>query len=748
MDLSAFEANYTPFQFAEEKQKPKASAAKQLAASLLPTIGGALGAVGGSFVAPIAGTVAGGAAGSALGEALRQRVMGEDFSAKKLATEGALGAVPGVFKGAGAGVKALKAGKTAKAATAVEEAATPAARNIKVAYQPTETVGTGVRQTTNNTLTNPSVGELQDALSGMQNRGFSVTQKLGTTKGSPLPSDVGTAPDFTPLTQSPKLPAVALQGQKTAVKFGDTATQTPRAIGTNVADTRASVIANGKRVAGIQDATVSKPVASVPATIEPTASKPTLLSKFSTNATKRGSGIKTDPSVGGIERADEAAATFQRLKIAGTPEQQLRKIGETMTSHSKQVDDILAKNPIALDGAAVKSQVQKAIQDPLKYAELDLTTPGAQRALNAHLDKFAGAKTAKEVNDYVKVINKIAVKAQGKIDRGATLTDKESAALAAKKAGDEVLSQYPEIAPLKKDMAVLFERNGDVTKQSTKTSGIPILGVKSGAVSQGASAVASKTGTAAAKVDAVLQTPTATNAKNVGKNLFSQMATRAVAAPFMAGDQPENIPINQNIPAMTNATTNMPTSSDNMPLLNTESLNNANDPTAGLDAAIQQALASGDYKGLSALMSVADYYSKKNASAKPMSAEASKVVANANSGLDSLSELEGLLQNDPSVLQKTAIPGRAALGGAVGNAIGTASYDTAARNVADVITRLRTGAALTDSEEKFYKSQLPQAFDSPEVVQQKLNMFRNLFSSVSNQTGSTGTDTQALMGAQ
>lgn len=131
---------------------------------------------------------------------------------------------------------------------------------------------------------------------------------------------------------------------------------------------------------------------------------------------------------------------------------------------------------------------------------------------------------------------------------------------------------------------------------------------------------------------------------------------------------------------------------------------------------------------------------------KPLSAEASKVISNANSGLQSLGQLETLLGQDPSVRQKTVVPGRSLFGGAGASLLGTSSYDTAARNIADVITRLRTGAALTESEEKFYLSQLPQAFDPEETVQQKLNMFRDLFTSVANRSGTAGTDVEAAVG--
>jgi hypothetical protein len=470
--------------------------------------------------------------------------------------------------------------------------------------------------------------------------------------------------------------------------------------------------------------------------------KPSLLSKFSNNLTKSGSGLKVGNNVGDVERLDQAAETFQRLKIAGTPEQQLRKINDTMKVHSSQVDDILSKNPIVVNGADVKAQVAKAIDDPLKYADLDLTTMGAQKHLNTHLEKFAKATTAKEVNDYVKVLNKTAANAQGKLARGASLTDKETAALAAKKAGDEVLSQFPEIKPLKQDMAILFERNPQVAKESERAVGIPILGVKSKALKQGADSVASNTGNLLTKFN---RGGTSNIQTEAAKGIAAQGAARSLTG--VNADQPENMPMSQNSPATTSDTTTMPASISNMPQLNTDSVNDANN--IDYEAEAQKALASGDYKAFDAILSLAALAEKKATSGvnKPLSAEASKVIATANSGLGSLSQLEAMIA-EGGVPKGTTVPGRGLFGGAGQAVLGTSSFDAAADNVADAMVRARTGAAATKEELALYRRLLPQAFDAPEVQAQKMQTVRNYFSSIANRTGSAGTDLQELAGAQ
>lgn len=169
------------------------------------------------------------------------------------------------------------------------------------------------------------------------------------------------------------------------------------------------------------------------------------------------------------------------------------------------------------------------------------------------------------------------------------------------------------------------------------------------------------------------------------------------------------------------------------------------DPTR-VEQAYLQALASGDTETASALIKGFELFGGGKGE-KPLSAEASKVIANANSGLTSLSQLESVIDQQGGVSKATLVPGRGMFGGLGANVLGTAEYDTAAKNLTDVITRLRTGAALTNEEAAFYQGQVPQAFDSPRVRQQKIQTFRDLFESVANRTGSAGTDIQAAVGA-
>lgn len=97
-----------------QRLKPQVGGLKRLLAEAAPILGGTLGAIGGSFLAPVAGTAAGGAAGAGLGAAIKQNLLGQDTNVGDIAQEALFGALPGagkLVKGALGAGKALTAAK-------------------------------------------------------------------------------------------------------------------------------------------------------------------------------------------------------------------------------------------------------------------------------------------------------------------------------------------------------------------------------------------------------------------------------------------------------------------------------------------------------------------------------------------------------------------------------------------------------------------------------------------------------------
>lgn len=137
--------------------------------------------------------------------------------------------------------------------------------------------------------------------------------------------------------------------------------------------------------------------------------------------------------------------------------------------------------------------------------------------------------------------------------------------------------------------------------------------------------------------------------------------------------------------------------------------------------------------------------SLNGAATKPLSASAATSVSNAETGIRGIGDLQAMMQQDPSVVKRTLIPGRGLFGGVLGNAVNTNGFDAARQQVVDVIARLRTGAAISKSEESRFLKFLPQPFDSPTVAQQKLGYLERQFQRVAAADPSAANEIQSVL---
>jgi len=196
-----------------------------------------------------------------------------------------------------------------------------------------------------------------------------------------------------------------------------------------------------------------------------------------------------------------------------------------------------------------------------------------------------------------------------------------------------------------------------------------------------------------------------------------------------------------------------PMMSDNMPSLNPEGTPNATTTGNDYEAAAKDALARGDYKAFDAIMKLADSFGPSSSAAvKPLSAEAAKVVSNAQTGIQALQDFNSLIDTDPGAFSRTNIPGVGVIdkltAGRASGALGTSGLNAARQQVIDVIARLRTGAAISADEAARFEQFVPQPGDPPEVRQQKTGYLLNQFQMVAQRSGTAGTDLQQMAGAQ
>jgi hypothetical protein len=132
-------------------------------------------------------------------------------------------------------------------------------------------------------------------------------------------------------------------------------------------------------------------------------------------------------------------------------------------------------------------------------------------------------------------------------------------------------------------------------------------------------------------------------------------------------------------------------------------------------------------KSVGDLKTALDTVSPSGAAPKPPTDQQRRTMANAQSGLRALGNVESILGSDPNAPLKSKIP----------IVSGKSPYAAASREINDVLTRLRTGAALNQDEQKFYEKQLPQPFDSPSTVAYKLSIFKDLFTQLAGSQDTT-----------
>ena len=101
---------------------------------------------------------------------------------------------------------------------------------------------------------------------------------------------------------------------------------------------------------------------------------------------------------------------------------------------------------------------------------------------------------------------------------------------------------------------------------------------------------------------------------------------------------------------------------------------------------------------------------------------------NARSGLRATATMREMLK-DPNILAQAAVPGSPF----------ARKFDSARKESIDVLTRLRTGAALNKEEEDFYAGQVPTLLDltDPSAIEYKLGMLESIY----NDLAAGGEDT-------
>lgn len=436
------------------------------------------------------------------------------------------------------------------------------------------------------------------------------------------------------------------------------------------------------------------------------------------------------------DRINQTVSSFNKGMVGRTPRGQLRNVQDGLKTKGAELDELTTRFDNKLDDTAL-STLSKSLEekrsrivsfDPAKKEHIDLNNNFATRVNNA--------KSIKELEEVRKDFDKEARRILQNPDSKGTLS--ANLAKSYRDAIDDYVSTVnPALKAAKGEYRDLRMAEDFLSKSGTlNQKGVNVVVGRT----PGGNAIAAAKDAGGKALETIGGDSVGAR---FGRGLTGQVATRLAIPGSVAGEQAVETSTDPGA-TVTESTTPTPgmitpeTSPGSMADMGSDQIQQ------GLQAAAIEALARGDTQGIAAIKSVMDIVGAGQKAEKPMSAEAAKVVGNANSGLKSLDQLEAII-SEGGVPKGTVLPGRAAFGGFLGNATGTSKYDTISRNVTDAISRLRTGAALTEGEVKFYNSQVPQAFDDPETIRTKVETLRDFFSSVSSRSGTAGTDTQAAI---
>lgn len=423
---------------------------------------------------------------------------------------------------------------------------------------------------------------------------------------------------------------------------------------------------------------------------------------------------------------------LNRNGLHGSAARQYQNIDGAISSLSTKIGDELAAVGTSAPRKTVISNLQKST------AELLPSDNTYVKELTRSLERLSkssdGAVGPKELFAFKKELNARLSNAFGKLQRGSPLTAKEEVDMALWRQLDkQITALAPKVKQMTLDQSRLITARPGLQKGAEKTAGIPILGIKSRGAEKVIQGTQDLSGRALQGASSVRLPGTGLSPLRMGARMGAAGAVfNPGGAPDMENEQPLDDPMSQGI--------NQPISLDQA-LLGADIPQQPTNPFSVSQEQVAQqmvlALQNGDTKGFSQLQAMYEMigeYEKANAPSslnpsKPTTVEGQKAYNNAMSGLNAISELEGMLARDGGLTWKSALPG----GSLTDAMLGASQYETALMTAADSMARLRTGAAMTKEETKNFKAMLPQAGDSAETVAYKLNNFRSYFNEVLNQ---------------
>lgn len=677
-------------QLAQQQNQPHGN----LLTHLLPTIGSIGGGILGTLVAPVAGTAVGGAAGGAFGTLLENKLEGNSATSN-LALNTGLGALGGVgkfAKGAYGAGRALQAGEGAAAAGNALRFGTKGAATI---------ASEGTSGLINQAVTAADANQGTSLLGKMANGANNVGKQA-------MVSQAGSVSKGTAETATRDINGLRNLGY---TSFNSAAQHAPAITGPDGALT----VARGQIVKSPQAAPVDS-------------------SNFMQMVKDHlSNGISlTDPEKKNILTTAENIANKNKLAGETTP------------------------------GITSAANIQGALQD---IGKIKATTPAAKATVNAIYGDMrstlgdATANVSVDNNMKSQIVNQLKIS-------GVNNPNVMKAVNQAKTWGDlaQIESKFVTASKVANESQVSALQGG---VPGLAPSGKPTLTgllnqVGGQAIEKGVSATGNLLGKTV-KTPVPITTPQqliGQTAKGMAKGQALPAISRLQSSATPQSPSPQGL-LGQP-QSGGDATTSLLGQANGgdatSALLGQSQQSQQSGPTmASLQQAIQQDIGATGGKNVNNLMQLGQLYGLVDKSGSPIGASSgnanlgkvsAKDYANAVSGTQGIQQISQMLQSDPSLLAKTAVPGGSLpiIGGYLRNKAGTSQLDAVAYNVADKYLKLTTGAVANKSEiQNTATKMMPRAGDSQQTVQAKLQQLQDYYNIFITQAQGKNNNSDLLM---
>lgn len=429
----------------------------------------------------------------------------------------------------------------------------------------------------------------------------------------------------------------------------------------------------------------------------------------------------------GVQDSRQIGKTLQANGIKpGTPEARLQQVETKLGTVGKQIDSHVNQNNTRLNPGDVK-------QIAADYLNQIQQQPGADQLVLKKAANFA-SNLEKQVKDTKSLINFRRGLDQQVINFNANGQGASPAAQIAARTLRGVLSDRteqlaPGISDLNRaysqltDAAGFLKGGAKAVSDQSQGGGGGVLGfIRTNDTSQG---IKSAVGNAAQKA-----------APSEAPNAFGTKAIAARTLPVgVASSLPQLVkttPTTQST-AMSPMNASMPSNiSDLSQTPDQNASTNPFDPS-NIGTSIETLLAhGGTSKDVQQFLAMATSINSLQQSTQK-SANTVKPTGQqyglAQGGLNSLQQIDQLIQQDPAIVEKNATPGQGLplVGSYITHAAGAGDYHALADNVLQSLIHLETGATATPEEVKAARGQLPQPGDSAQVKQQKLSNLASMF---------------------